>query len=370
MLNKIFKLFILLTLATGFAWQINAAWVSISPPKFEIEQDPWTTYDGIIKVTNGNPTSLTLQSDAQDFVASWETGQPKFLSSLGNTWSLSIARWITINNWELINLKAWEKKEIPFTINLPLDAEPWWHYWAIFFFSPNDSWQISVVQKIWSLILVKVSWEIREEWRLTEFGVFPGNIKWDDQTSVKSQSFFEKLPINFSIRFENTWNVHLKPVWKIEIFDMFWKQVKSLWVKSIVNDRWVEIKKQIVDYVPVNNINWNVLSQSIRKFDSQWIGTPFWYYNENWTKVIKYKWFVVWSYKVKLSLTWAKWEQINREIEIIIFPWKEIWWWTLWFILFVFLFVKYRKWSRKRLEARIRKEVEAHHKKSLKDKEE
>lgn len=363
MLNKFFKSLILLISLVSFSLSINAAWIVISPPKFEFERDPWTVINDVIKITNKDTSILTLNSDAQDFVASWETGQPQFVSASENTSSLSLAKWIKINNWEMVSIRPWETKEVPFTIDIPSGAEPWWHYWAIFFFPPSEWWQVAVVQKIWSLVLVKVTWEIREEWKLSDFGIYPKGLKWEDIVNVSSQFFFERLPVNFSIRFQNTWNVHIKPMWKVEIFNTLWNQLKSIWVLSILNEKWVEINKEVVDYLPVNDSKWNVLAQSFRKFDSTWEWTPFWYTNEDWTKIIKYKWFPLWFYKAKLTLTGAKWEEIISEVRFMIFPWKEIlWWWAL-IVLALFLIIKYRKHSRRSLEDRIRREIEAIHKK-------
>ena len=381
MKNKLIKSIFILSFIFWIWISSQAAWIVLSPPKFEFTWNKWQIINWVIKITNKENHVLTLNSDIQDFIAWWETWQPTFVSPEKNIHSsLSLAKWITVNNWEISIIKPWEKKEIPFTIKIPDNAEPWWHYWSIFFFPPAGKWQVAVVQKIGSLILIKVNWNIKKEWKLLNFWAFDKNMTWDEIVKSSSKTFFTKLPINFSIRYKNTWNIHTKPTWEIKIFWTFWNQLKPVWIKSLVNKKGLKLWDEITDYLPINDWKWNILADSIRRFDSTWNWAPFWYKNENWTKEIRYKWWVknysetdlqwkisifinriksTWIYSAEMTLIWAKWEKITEKVSFTIFPFIEIFWWLFWLIILIFWLIKYRKFSRKKMEEKIRKQMES-----------
>lgn len=343
---------------SAFAW-----WIILSPPKFEFSTDPWKTISWIVKITNWSDSVMNLDSDVQDFIAWWETWQPSFVDPNSNHSSISLWKWVLVNNWEKVVVQPWEKKEIPFTIEIPEDAEPWWHYGSIFFFEKAWDWQIAVVRKIWSLVLVKVSWEIREEWKIEEFSVWK---VWENNFS--ENFLFTDYPVDFSLRFKNTWNIHIKPDWEIKIFNTFWKELKNIWVKILLNPKWVEIWKEIVDYIPVNDKKWNILADSIRKFEMSFNWKAFWYKNEDWTKIIKFDWnnkdqnFLsksfekiknTWFYTFNLELNWPKWEKISEEWKFLFFPFKEIFWLLVSIIVILFWFFRYRKYSKEKFEKEL-----------------
>ena len=347
----------------AFAW-----WIILSPPKFEFNTDPWKSISWVVKITNNSDAKMILESDVKDFIAWWETWQPTFIDPNSNNSSISLWNWIVVNNWEKIEVEIWEKKEIPFTVTIPEDAEPWWHYWSIFFFEKAWDWQIAVVRKIWSLILVRVSWEIREEWNIEDFWIWNIEENW-----LNEKSFFTSYPIDFSLRFKNTWNIHIKPQWEIKIFNIFWSELKNIWVKTLLNSKWVETWKEIVDYIPVNDKKWNVLADSIRKFDVSFNWKAFWFKEEDWWKNIKFKWdqdfwFVswvfekiknTWFYKAELNLVWPKWEKITEEWSFIFFPFKEIFWLLFLILVFWFWAFRYKKYSKEKFEKELQSRLNA-----------
>lgn len=341
----------------SFAW-----WIILSPPKFEFNTDPWKAISWVVKITNNSGVKMFLESDVKDFIAWWETWQPSFVDPDSNNSSISLWNWIIVNNWENIEVEVWEKKEIPFTVNVPNDAEPWGHYWSIFFFEKAWNWQIAVVRKIWSLLLVKVSWEIREEWNIEDFSI------WSiEKEEFNSDFLFTSYPVDFSLRFKNTWNIHIKPQWEIKIFNIFWSELKNIWVKSLLSSKWVEIWKEIVDYVPVNDKKWNILADSIRKFDMSFNWRAFWFKEDNWWKIIKFKWnseewFIGWAlekikstwfYTVELNLNWPKWEEIIEKWSFVFFPFKEIFWLLFLIIVFWFWAFRYKKYSKEKFEKEL-----------------
>ena len=351
---------LLFLLPIVFSETASAAGVAISPPKFEFEADPGQVINAIVKITNHENSPLTFSVSAQDFVSSGESGQPTFINPEENTADISLANWIVINNNEPVTIKSEEKREVPFTINVPQNAEPGGHYGTIFF-SPaapiNADGQVAVKQKIGSLILIRVSGKIVEKGELSVFGTYDKEIKSGDLLKKSSNFFYGKLPVNFVLRYENKGNIHLKPQGKIEIFDTFNKKLNSIGVLSIISSQGLELEKKIVDFLPVNDVQGNVLAKSFRKFDVAWQGYPYWYKEEDGTKVIKYKGYPIGWYTAKLTLNETGNSEVVKSISFVILPWKDIFGSLLILILAIFGFIKYRKWSIAKLEKKLRQKI-------------
>ena len=353
------KLLLTALLFFALSLPVSAAGIVLTPPKFEFNAKAGETINDVVKITNNDPTPLVLNAEAQDFVASGETGQPAFISPEKNDVAISLAKWININNGQQVTILPGEKKEIPFTITVPATAEPGGKYGTIFFFPPSQGGQVAIVQKIGSLVLVRVAGDVKEEGKLETFGAFDPKMTGEEVAQSSSQFFFELLPINFSVRYHNTGNVHIKPQGKIQIYNMFGQKLDPAGVLTVVNEAGVEMKKELVDYVSVNDSHGNVLAKSTRKFDSAWQGTPYWFQKEDGTKEVRYKGFPVGIYKAELSLTGAKGEQITQTVRFVVFPWKHIFGGAILLFIVIFGFIKYRKWSHKRFEAELRKRMKA-----------
>lgn len=345
----------LLLLSLANSWIV--AWIIISPPKFEFNASPWQVIEDVIKITNTDSKPMVLRSEVQDFI-SWEAGQPIFVTNNKQYAGLSLANWVSVSSWSEVRINPGEKVQVPFIINVPETAEPWWHYWSIFFYEPQWNGQVAVIQKIWSLILIKVAWDVREEWEVTKFGLFDSWISSSQLIDAKPRFLSEYLPVNFSVLYQNKWNIHMKPNGKIEIFDLFWNKLKKIWVKTLIWPNNVEQWKEIVDYIPVNDGAWNVLALSSRKFDSMWKWYPYWQMSSPWVSEIQYSGFPIWVYTAKLTLVWAKWEVFKSQVKFMVFPYKVIFWGILWSIILVYCFIRYRRWSINKLRAQIKKELD------------
>jgi len=353
------KIFSLLTLALVLGFLsvplVSADGLTITPPKFEYTVDPGETLNGIVKLTNGGETLLSLTSDVQDFVAGNETGTPSFVSDADN--SISLRSWITVNDNQPVVLEAGEKKEIPFTINIPNEAEPGGHYGAIFFQPPAGEGQVAVVQKIGALVLIRVSGEIREEGNLNYFGTYAGEKSDKILEELAKTSFFENFPVSFAIRFENTGNTHVKPTGKIELYN-FGQKLSSVGVETILNPQGVVIDQTIVDYLPVNDGRGNSLANSFRRFDTTFQGEAYWYRNDDGTKEIRYRGLPMGYYSAKLTLDYGSGnETITRDISFIVLPWKETLGGLIALAVLILLFTKYRRWSHARLKAQLMAEM-------------
>lgn len=266
-------------------FNVSNASLSISPLKHEFTINQWTSKTASVKITNNSANSMTLYSSKEDFVAWDDTWTPKFVKVEDQkNPELSLTNWLKIEN-ENITLAPGETREVKFSINVPAWAEPGWHYWAVFFSPGTPSWaQVAVVQRLWVLVLINVPGDVKIDWNLEKFSLQKKSGTWMiDATS------FDEFPISFKVLFKNNWNIHLKPKWKIEITDENWETLKNIWKESITSTAGAYIWEKMVDYIPVNDVLWNVLPKSERKFENTW--EWFWYsvLNEDGTKSVKFK---------------------------------------------------------------------------------
>lgn len=279
------KLFILFFVSLFFVLPNVYATVAISPLKHELTVEQWNTVTKKIKITNEWDSPITLYTSSEDFISWDSTGQPTFIKPEDqNSPELSLANWVTIEE-KNITLTVWETREINFSITVPQNWEPGWHYWAIFF-SPwiQDNWKVAFSQRIWVLLLIDVPWEIIIDWTLESFKIW--NLEWN---TFNENDIFTNLPIIFQSNFKNNWNIHLKPTWRIELIDENWEILRNIGKEVLSAPNGTFIWEKLVDYLPINDFWGSVLPHSDRNFDSQW--KWFWYtvLNENWTKSVLFK---------------------------------------------------------------------------------
>lgn len=216
--------------------------LTITPPLFQMTISPGEVWRSSLKIVNTNPYDLTVYASTINFEVSGEEGQGRFvpiLESDANNYSL--AKWIEITA-DPIFIPEGKSVDISFTVRIPKDAEAGGHYAAILVGTrpQNENANgvnVLVSSQVSSLFLARVNGDVREEGYIREFKV--------------SRTFYEKLDIDFILRFENTGNVHLKPQGEIEIFDMWGSKMG----KIFINEK--------SDFG-------NVLPRSVRKFIFNW----------------------------------------------------------------------------------------------------
>ena len=330
--------FLVLFTNSSFA-QIN---MDVSPIKYEIESDPWTNIVKTAKIRNNWSNVANIVVWKSNFTTWWPNWQPKFVNSneLASP-NEQLASWITLNETSF-TLNPNQEKEITFNINIPSSWTPWWHYWAIMFKNTNnDSLPSPWTTSVWVnvdyavLVLLKVKWEVISKWEILEPKITlsytsntPGkqDIKKDDCLIDLTKSSYdwkcidnpldtwtdtkntEKAKPDFSVKFDipfkNDWNTHLKPTWKIKLIDENWNELKSIWKEVLKNNEGAIIWQKVVDYIPINDIWWNILPNTKRDFNSEWKWFPYKAYDVNWNEVIKY--WSPWDYYTKINVD-EKW---------------------------------------------------------------
>jgi hypothetical protein len=288
MLKKIFRRLAVLGVVTlaavalsGLGWVTQAATgdgLKISPVKDELKLKPGEIYKGELKVQNLKSEKVTVGLETQNFTAGGD-GVPEFNNETGGTYTLK--SWLKLTSEEVI-LNPGEEKSVPFRIEVPGNAEAGGHYGAILAYDKiltdgkTDS-SIGVQGKLAYLLLVTVEGDMKVGGKLKEFS-----------TDKKSYGVPE---VKFTTNYENTGNVHVKPIGSITI---------SNWSGEKIGE------------IEMNKDGGNVLPKETRGFSAEW--------KESGTKFGKFK------AELKLSTQSPDGQAIQETATVYfwILPWKLI----------------------------------------------
>ena len=413
-LTKILISFLALFFSLFLINNSNAAInMTISPIKYELDSTTWSIITREAKLTNHTDEIIHIVTWKSDFIASWENWVPRFIRKSEVVFNQELSDWITIDT-PSFDISPNETKVINFTINIPDNATPGWHYWAVFFKNWNSEnstgANVWINVDYWVLILLNIDWEINSEieiwnpiiwgnswsvkhmdicnetlwdkswdyydwkclaennsnsntWETTNSWELLDNIEKnddkvqededeDEETTIEYQkeddckidltnSSFDNKCINtideivaeltwniededlntnkddgfeikIEIPIENKWNTHVKPTWKITLIDENWDAIKRIWKEVITNDKWAIIGQKIVDYLPINDIWWNILPSTKRTYRSDWKWFPFFKYDDDWERILDYK------------SPWKYYTDQNFNKQNFIMPWERI----------------------------------------------
>lgn len=292
--------------------------VTVSPIRYEITLEKSSSTTKTIKLFNNTNSTHEIYVTVKNAIWMDDTGQPKFVENISNPY-YHLASWIYPSK---TSFTIWPNSslDVPFSIITPNKAPPWWHYWAIFFNVKESSWwQINIQKRIWVLILLKVPWVVNAEWEITNISIkvrsgwgwwkwprssndnmiwwlYKKYILWEKDEDLSSApentdmtwSWDTDFSVDLTLDFSNKWNTHLKPKWRVEIVDEDWKTLKKIWKETIKNEAWAIVWEKVVDYIPINDEDWNVLPNENRKFKQSWDWFAYETLDENWKKIIKY----------------------------------------------------------------------------------
>lgn len=299
--KRILHIFFVFLVYCSVFMPLTAEGITIIPPRIELSADPGKTVLSSVKIFNETNGDLILYTSTANFIAKkGKEGVPEFLSPEDSAFGL--ASWVGIEKGPIKVLPS-EYKEIEYYISVPQNADPGGHYAGIFFGSSDPGGEngkpaIGLSSKAGTLVLLEVSGNIIESGELKIFEI------------RNKKDFFEHLPIDFSMEFENTGNVHLRPEGEIEIKNMFGKTV----AKVDVNRRKI-------------GAGANILPETSRHFEESWEAAE--NYPEGrsagfWDKV-KLEWnnFEYGRYTAKLDLSYGNQDKTaSKTVTFWIFPWQ------------------------------------------------
>lgn len=271
----------------------GASAITISPPYFDYSLNPGDTVLDVIKVYNEDQFPITLYPIVQNFTFKEgdEQGTPEFYSAEEDPTGTALSKWVTVDT-QPITIAPQQRANVQFAINVPAEkVQPGGHYGAIVLSSAppeQKGGSVGIGQQIASLILVRVSGEVREVGNIAEFGF------------KKKQLWYNYLPVDFYLRFENAGNTHLRPTGNVFIKNMFGQQVAAL---------------------KVNEGFTSVLPLSIRRYEFGWQHTA----NPEDKSELWKEWhnFALGKYKATLVLNYGQQNQIVvEEREFTVWPWR------------------------------------------------
>lgn len=267
--------------------------LTIAPPTFDYSLNPGDTVLDVVKLFNESPEPLTVYPILKNFTSDKkEKGEPQFYDADKDPDGNALAKWITVSV-KPITLAPQQRGNLEFAINVPKDgAQPGGHYGVILLSTipPSEAGKVGIASQIGALILVNVSGQVSEAGTIAEFGF------------VRKQLWYNYLPVDLFLRFENDGNTHLRPTGDLVITNWYGRQVASL---------------------KVNEDFRSVLPKSIRRFGFGWQRSPV---DPGDPEIVKeWKNFAFGKYKAMLILTYGSKNQVLTETrEFFVWPWRLI----------------------------------------------
>jgi len=218
--------------------------IAVSPVSFDFGVNPGATETNVIKVTNSSDSDLQLEARVENILGADENGKVQLTEK---ETEFSLSSWVTVTP-NRFSLKPKESRTISFTIKVPKNAEPGGHYGSVLIgtvAAANESTGSSIVQRVGSLLLVRVAGEARERGGITQFQTKTYSGTWEEQKSSdntttflvpkaeqldkeKNASYFSNGPIAFQLTFKNDGNVHFQPQGFVRVTNVFGKTVAQL----------------------------------------------------------------------------------------------------------------------------------------------
>lgn len=190
--------------------------LAVDPPVITINTIPPTTATATINIQNKGDTQITLQIQLKPFKAKGENGELEYSKD-----SLGIINDIRVLDndvpVESITLGPQQQKRLSLSINIPEDASISDHYFSLVFVSTNSS----PIESSHSISQIGIATNIL-------LSVGPLEIPKATIEEFSTNLFFEKGPVPFIVRVDNSGNHLVKPKGEIAIKNMFGQNIGRL----------------------------------------------------------------------------------------------------------------------------------------------
>lgn len=314
LLSKNIKKVLNVLAVTGLIISVGtASALTISPARAEVTGDPGEMLTESFLIINDQDSEQTYYTSVENFDSQGESGTPNFIAS-----KEGLPSWIKVE--EKVTLKKGERVKVPYTINIPTDADAGGHFAAIFLSTVPPSLvdgQVSVGAKVGMLVLLKVTGDVKEGGGLLSFTIKEG------------KKVLSSLPLDFVYRFSNSGNDRVKPEGEIVIRNTF----------GIETAR-----------INANTAQGNILPGSVRRFEVR--------YGENkapepsapFFDHVSYQMnnFSLGMYTATLNLKFGNTGMAESKIVYFMFPWQllsiVLGIVLITFIVLVALIKKYNRW--------------------------
>lgn len=221
---------------------LPAAALTLQPVLIDsLSANPGETISSAVKITNDARVPVTVKMTVYDAEPGDDTGFPVYRLKTAES---TLPNWINNNLSNDITLGANESKDVFLVMQVPKDAEPGGHYAGVAFGRSGESPDgvgAGVIGQAAVNIALNVKGDAVERGELMKFSTADGKTKYD------------KLPIEFAVKVNNSGNRHFKPTGTISITNMSGKSVADLAVNA-------------------TNSGGNVLPKSNRSYSAKWDG--------------------------------------------------------------------------------------------------
>jgi hypothetical protein len=217
--------------------------LTLSPPSYDYSSaNRGDVFRDVVKIYNETSQEVTLYPAAMNFTykeGDETTGTPEWYPASEDPHGTGLAAWVTYDKSPIV-VPPGGRANLPFSIDVPPNAPPGGHFGGILLSNqpPDDTGVVAIGSQVGVLLFMRVEGDVVEKANIAEFGF------------VNPQSWYNHLPVDLFVRFENAGNVHLRPTGNLFISDWSGRQVKS---------------------IQVNEEFRTVLPKSIRKFNMSWV---------------------------------------------------------------------------------------------------
>ncbi|MFH1235463.1 MAG: hypothetical protein V1685_00805 [Parcubacteria group bacterium] len=217
MTHMIKRIFVFATLLFGSAIVAHSASaLTLTPSMQEVTLTPGEQTIVKVELTNETDKTIELTTEVVNFTSSGETGEPAFDFDAEAT---DLATWAVPERGPF-TLAPDESQDILVTITTPDDALPGGYYAAVLFndtLGAESAGDVMIESKLGSLILATVEGNYTSAGAITEFS----------STTPQAGGNTE-----FTVRFKNSGDVHLKPTGTLVIKNMFGTEVTNATVNA------------------------------------------------------------------------------------------------------------------------------------------
>ena len=184
----------------------NQKGLTLSPIKTEINIHPGTVKTGTLKVSNFTANQMQVSLDSEAFSVINRQYDYKF------TVESNAAKWVVFET-QSITLSAGETREVSYSLNVPVSAEPGGQYFSIFASTDTAATDsaVSSKQRIASLLYITVMGDVTKTGRLLYLNspwLVSGNNMW-------------------SMSIQNTGTAHFRSKYNLKVSDFFGNKISN-----------------------------------------------------------------------------------------------------------------------------------------------
>lgn len=187
--------------------------LEVSPASQEVKGDPGTTVQIKSVVRNKGNKTIPVQVRIEDFTASGDEGQVALIEK--SDYAVSTWTKVTPNSF---TLDPSQSQEVQAQVQIPKEAAGGRYGSFVFSVAPPKGTEnaAGVSQEIASLFLLNIGGPVKEELSIASF---------------TAPQFSEFGPIDLTLKFKNSGNIHVAPVGIINVSDAFHRKTADIVMK-------------------------------------------------------------------------------------------------------------------------------------------